>query len=100
MDTAWAVILFLAAALLVGSPAVLTLRRPDYRFAEVCLVVSAILVGAWCWVWMYMTDTPQWIRILIGLLVGTFCFVVVPEGIRLIRAEKNHAEGDETLKAQ
>ena len=84
MDTVWAVVgiivgvLFAGGLSMIGSPT-------TTLFARCLLWASALLLGAACIWWELMTDLATSIRVIVGLIVGAFVFVVVPETIRRMR---------------
>lgn len=90
MDTVWGVVGIVWGAMFgVGY---LLLENPTHvRFGQVLVVGSAILLGGWCFAWYFMTDQETWVRVVIGLLVGSFVFVVAPETIRRLSATEGGA---------
>ena len=81
MDTVWTVIGIIAGAM-YGAGVVAAASPANIRFAKVLFYGSAALLGVWCFAWELMTDLSTPIRVIVGLLIGAFVFVVVPETVR------------------
>lgn len=81
MDTVWAVVGIVFGALLAVGLVMLASPR-NVRFAQILIFAAAVLLGTWCFAWEIMTDQSIWIRVSVGLVVGIFIFVFVPEAIR------------------
>src|SRR5208282_5176270 len=85
MDILLAVLAYIAA---VEIPTVLgVIAAPNHiKTAKVLIWSAAIPLGIWCFVWELSTEAPMAIRIIVGLLVGAFIFVLVPETVRWMKA--------------
>jgi len=88
MDTVWSVIAFVAGVLYAGGPIVVTSGN-DFRLARILVISSATVIGSWCFVWELLTDASMLIRVLVGLAIGGFVFVVTPETIRWMRGRQD-----------
>jgi hypothetical protein len=93
MDTIWAVVGIVAPAI-YGAGLVMIKSAANIRFAKLLFWSSAALLGTWCFAWQLMTEQPAAIRIVVGLLVGAFVFVLVPETIRRMAYHETLAAGD------
>jgi hypothetical protein len=91
MDTLLAVIGLVGGALYAAGLAVAG-SRANRTFAKVMIWISAILLGAWCIAWVIETEQPMIIRIVVGLIVGAFVFVLVPETVRRIISPSRSSE--------
>jgi hypothetical protein len=81
MDTVWTVVGIIAGAMYAAGLAMIAAPE-KIAFAKFLFWGSAVLLGVWCLIWEFATDAPMLIRVIVGLLVGAFVFVVVPETIR------------------
>ena len=95
METVWAVV-GIIISVLYGVGLVMVGSTTNIRFAKGLFWASAAIVGAWGFAWMIMTtESSGPIRVIVGLLVGAFVFVVVPEAIRRMtpaKPEIDHAK--------
>lgn len=61
---------------------------PNVRLGKAFVWASAILLGVWGLAWCYMTDADNWVRVVVGLLVGAFVFIAAPATIRRMAPAK------------
>ena len=81
MDTVLGVLAYIAGvelAVVLGM-----IAAPHYvRVGKLLLLFAAIPFGIWGFIWMNATDAPLPVRLAVGILIGLFVFVAVPETIR------------------
>jgi hypothetical protein len=81
VDTVLAVLAYIAAVII---PVVLgAIAAPNHtKTTKILIWSAAVPLGIWCFAWELQTEATMMIRIIIGLIVGTFVFVIVPETMR------------------